>query len=409
MKTFLKDYFTYTKRERNGILVLLAIIVGLLVYLKASKYLYQQEPQDFSEFEQEIDAFLASVPEKEYGNSNTPQKQKRQVTYFDFDPNHLSVDSLSLLGLSEGQAKVIDKYRAKGGRFRQKADLKKMYVITDEIYANLEPYIKIVKGKSEKGKGNVQKVRFRLQIAYSDEPIPLSPDNFNGLEGVHEVKVNGAFKYTIGNKRSVAELRGLRAVTRAKGYDSTLVIAFQGNNIISMDEAVALAGAQQMDGSGPKEWGREGWQKGSSTAKDVPEYRRYKDLVVNINTADTTELKKLRGIGPSFSKRIVKYRDMLGRFHSLEQLLEVYGMEHERFNSVLPNLELGEVELDRIDLNSATAEDLRSHPYLNWTRANAIVAYRNNHGSYKTTQEVQNTDLVDDSLFAKLAPYLTVE
>lgn len=73
------------------------------------------------------------------------RRRTRRVENFEFDPNSVSVEDLMRLGFSEKQARSIDNYRAKGGRFRRKSDFAKSYVVADSVYRRLEPYIRIPK------------------------------------------------------------------------------------------------------------------------------------------------------------------------------------------------------------------------------------------------------------------------
>jgi len=81
----------------------------------------------------------------EAGRGRPAKKPARTFESFAFDPNTVSVADLQRLGLSERQAESIENYRSKGGRFRSKADFQKMYVVSDTLYARLEPYIDIPK------------------------------------------------------------------------------------------------------------------------------------------------------------------------------------------------------------------------------------------------------------------------
>lgn len=73
------------------------------------------------------------------------RRRTRRVENFEFDPNSVSVEDLMRLGFSEKQARSIDNYRAKGGRFRRKSDFAKSYVVADSVYRRLESYIRIPK------------------------------------------------------------------------------------------------------------------------------------------------------------------------------------------------------------------------------------------------------------------------
>lgn len=130
----------------------------------------------------------------------------------------------------------------------------------------------------------------------------------------------------------------------------------------------------------------------------------------NINTADTAQLKQIRGIGSKLSARIVKFRDNLGGFSSMGQLREVYGLPPEVVDSLqkyafVPK----ENVLRQHNVNTASADELRSHPYITANVARAIVAYREQHGTYKQVEDLRQVKLVTAELFEKLRPYLGVE
>ena len=127
----------------------------------------------------------------------------------------------------------------------------------------------------------------------------------------------------------------------------------------------------------------------------------------NINTADTTQLKQIRGIGSKLSARIVKYRDRLGGFYSLEQLREVYGLQPDVVDSLHKYTFVAKAHTPQpISLNTATIEELRRHPYMTSNLARAIVAYREQHGRFESIEELKQIKLVTPELYEKLRPYL---
>jgi competence protein ComEA len=133
--------------------------------------------------------------------------------------------------------------------------------------------------------------------------------------------------------------------------------------------------------------------------------------VVEINSADTNRLVEVRGIGPAFARSIVKYRDRLGGFHSLDQLSEVYILRDkpEAVAELKSRLLLDTLMVHRYSLNNFTAEELGPHPYAGWKVAKALVAYRKQHGPFKTVADIKGCVLVTDSVYRKLAPYLSAE
>ena len=127
----------------------------------------------------------------------------------------------------------------------------------------------------------------------------------------------------------------------------------------------------------------------------------------NINTADTTALKQIRGIGSKLSARIVKYRDGLGGFHSMAQVQEVYGLPPATVDSLHKYTFVPKsVTIRQLSLNQANADELKAHPYISSNVARAIVAYREQHGAYRQVEEVRQIKIVTAELFEKISPYL---
>jgi competence protein ComEA len=133
-----------------------------------------------------------------------------------------------------------------------------------------------------------------------------------------------------------------------------------------------------------------------------------KVVIVNVNTADSSELVVLPGIGPKLSARIISFRQKLGGFHSVEQIAETYGLPDSTFQKIKKNLIVNPDEVKKINLNTSTKEDFRSHPYINWNLANAIVEYKNQHGNYKNIDEIKKIDLINEETFKKISPYLAL-
>jgi len=137
--------------------------------------------------------------------------------------------------------------------------------------------------------------------------------------------------------------------------------------------------------------------------------KRFVLVPFNINTADTTQLKQIRGIGSKLSARILAFRDKLGGFHSLAQLRDVYGVPPQVADSLQKYSYVAHAFApQRLKLNSATAEELDRHPYIKPHVARAIVAYREQHGPYRQVEEVRQVKLVSPALYQKLLPYLTL-
>ncbi len=132
-------------------------------------------------------------------------------------------------------------------------------------------------------------------------------------------------------------------------------------------------------------------------------------LMMELNTADSLLLQQLPGIGPVYASRIIRYRERLGGFFSVAQLLDVYGMDSIRYERLLPHLILDATLVRKTDINQATFEQLRAHPFITPKQANAIVQYRKQHGHFIAVADLSRIVVIDEDSFHKMKPYLTVE
>lgn len=130
--------------------------------------------------------------------------------------------------------------------------------------------------------------------------------------------------------------------------------------------------------------------------------------MVELNAADSAGLDALKGIGPKLSVRIIRYRDLLGGFCRKEQLFEVYGMDSTRVLPLLDHVTVDTLLIHKMDVNKATFSELLRHPYLDINAVKAIVNYRNRNGAFHSLDELQTANVISDSLFSIIRPYVTV-
>lgn len=312
-KQFFREYCRFSRRERNGVLLLLLLILmvwgGAFFFSPAAA-----PPADFSAFKKEIDAWVQTPAE------NLPSRQANQdrlsamsppvvPALFYFDPNTLTATGWQRLGLQGRTIRTIQHYLARGGHFRQPADLGRIYGLRREEYERLVPYVRIE------------------------------------------------------NKKFPA-WDSLRAVSGKSGPSF-----------------------------GP-------FASVSSSPRPF--------LLIDINTADTTQLILLRGIGSKLAQRIVHFREKLGGFYAIEQLAEVYGLSDSVFRQIKSHLNISAVGLRKINVNTADIKSLQQHPYIRYNLANVIVQYRQQHGPFRRLEELKQLALVDEEIYHKLVPYLEV-
>lgn len=131
-------------------------------------------------------------------------------------------------------------------------------------------------------------------------------------------------------------------------------------------------------------------------------------ISIDINKADTSAFISLPGIGSILANRIIAFRTKLGGFYSVDQIGETYGLPDSTYRKIKTHLQVVENSWQMFNLNTATKEELRTHPYIRWNLANAIVEYRNQHGNFNTIEDLKKIALIDETTFKKITPYLSL-
>jgi len=286
MKAQIKKYLSITKKEWNGMVVLVILIVLVLVAPYISQLFRKDNTINSKDFDKAVAQLSKIDSQKNYaGNKPLSDDKLAHPVMFPFDPNNLSIQQWEQLGLSERQASVIKHYEAKGGKFYSKEDVKKIYAITADDYKRLEPYVRIP------------------EAAYTSK--------------------------------------------KAK----------------------------------PGE-------------------------IIELNSADSAKLTEVRGIGPSFAVRIVRYRGRLGGFYQKEQLKEIYGIDSMKYAEIKDQVSVNPGKVKLININTISFDQLRIFPYLGYKQVNAIIQYRAQHGNYASIADMKNIAILDDGILRKIEPYL---
>ncbi|MHA7112099.1 helix-hairpin-helix domain-containing protein [Sunxiuqinia elliptica] len=300
-RNVIREYFTFTRNERLGIIVLL-VLIGLGIAANQLVFYFEKPAQIDSD---ELDELMLVL------DKQRKDAQRTKGVLFPFDPN--TIDSLALdsLKLPLRIKRNLLKYRDKGGRFYEAADFGKLYGVTDSIYAQFEPYIVVEK-------------------TFSHKKVP----------------------------KEIAREKDVLSDKSKKRYQAPV-----------------------------------------HHEKEMPD-------LIELNLATPEELVMLYGIGEVLSKRIVKYRNLLGGFASLDQLNEVYGLKPETIKKILPYLELDTSLVAQININFAETKELARHPYITWDMARALVDFRSANGFIHDLQLVRLNGLINDQDFRRISPYL---
>lgn len=150
----------------------------------------------------------------------------------------------------------------------------------------------------------------------------------------------------------------------------------------------------------------------NTTKVKIYSKREFKPLNIELNSADTTQLKKVYGIGSVFANRIVEYRKRLGGYVSVGQLREVRGVDDQKFEQIVRNFYVDTCGIVKINVNFAPAIEFAKHPYGSESIGKRIVKFRKSKdkkakGGIFNLQQLLENDIILPNEANKLASYLT--
>lgn len=356
---FIIEYFSFSVREKNGILVLFILLLIIVVTLLVLKKQKEDTKYNFEIFEDKIDEFLSVRSKKDIN-----------IELFNFDPNKASIEDFSKLGLSKNAINSICNYRNKGGKFYTPEDLKKIYNLNENEFEIIKDYI-VIENNNYKAKHLATEKHNNLELFIFDPNKALKTD-FEKL-GLNSWQIQNILKF------------------RAKGGNFNTPEDFSKIYGINNELFNLIKPYIQIT--------------------DIPENKETSksDNIINLNTATDIELQKLNGIGPSFSKRIIEYRNKLGGFINSKQLLEIYGFKEETLLNIKDYLIIDTSYIKKININKAEYVDLIKHPYINKDNTKKILNYRNFAKNIKSFEELLNQKAIDKDFYEKLLPYITTE
>jgi DNA uptake protein ComE-like DNA-binding protein len=137
-------------------------------------------------------------------------------------------------------------------------------------------------------------------------------------------------------------------------------------------------------------------------------YQR-KMVTVDVNSADSVDFESLPAIGTKLAVRIIRFREALGGFNSIEQLREVYGINDTIFNLISTSLTMHTGVFRKIRINDWSIDSLDMHPYIQKHEARAIVKYRNQHGRFNDVDDLGKINLFSSDQIGRLKPYIDLE
>ena len=306
LKKLIRDCFGFSKPEVNGVLVL----IPLLVFFLVSPYLYRQffglEYNTRKEDKRLLDSLISKIDD----GFLEPEKPA-SIPLELFNPNTYPVEKLSAIGIPQFLSLRIENYRTKGGSFRVKKDLLKIFDFPDSIYQQLEAYIQLPDALPRRAKSSTTSNALTNKSA-------VIPSNLNEV---------------------------VQPIEKLEVFD--------------------------------------------------------------LNKVDTVALKTIKGIGSSYAKRIVGYRRLLGGFHSIDQLNEVYGLDESLYEAIKTQFVVERnPRLKQITINLATFNEILAHPYIDYEQTKEILNLKSSSGKFMKIDDLYRLKLMDTILIKKLAPYI---
>lgn len=143
------------------------------------------------------------------------------------------------------------------------------------------------------------------------------------------------------------------------------------------------------------------------TSKIKKSFRKKPDII-EINSADSSSLISLRGIGSYTAKRIIKYRDRLGGFYSLTQIDEIYGLYPEQIDVIKHHIKIDTSLIRKMNINVLGLYALKCHPYIDYYQAKTIVKLRNARGRIASIKELLEFSEFTVQDVSRLRPYISL-
>ncbi len=302
-----------------------------------------------------------------------------------FNPNTFEYEELRAAGVSVEVAVGIVRWRKYGKVYRIKEDLALVNGVNDSIYAALKPYIVIDDSVAARPK-------------YEKREYRRSGDAAGGFDTT---------KYTK-RRREVVELQPFMIDTASARY--LYLLGFSRRQAEVIERYVKMLGGLRSE-----EELRDCYVISDSMAERILPYvifRQRKELkpeergLVDINTADTIMLQSVYGIGAKSAAHIVRYRELLGGYHSVEQLRELKCVTSENYARFFDKICCDSCKISKIDINFADPKSLIRHPYISLQALRRIVKHRQLKGGWSRIEEMVDDDILTEEEAKRLAPYL---
>lgn len=373
MITGVKNYFYFTKNERNGVILLIVICAILLILtsMNTSALRLVKSEQD-TKTDKSFNSYASQLKSntKKYKSYENKFYQNQYNPDQKIDVNTASFKQLTSLGLHPKIAHTIINYRDKGGHFKNAEAFSKIYGISDAD-------LKLLTDASVFSEEN-------------SKSTTLSPVEFDPNTATQETLVRmGLPKHIVQTMINFREKGG-------KFYAKEDLSKIYGMKEEWMKTLMPFV---QLD-----ETTKTGYPK-TDRLRSMESPNKPAKALININTATELELTSIKGIGPAYAARIVKYRNLLGGFYSIEQVAETRNLP-DSTAQMLKNFVIVDKSFQAIKINQVDRLTLLKHPYINGPQAVILINYRLQHGNFHQIADIEKTKAFSQTELNKLSGYL---
>jgi len=383
----MSDYFYFTKRERNGLLSLVAITLLSLALPAIVRKFRTVENYEFKEYRQVMTAATTDINNTQPKVSKTPV-DPTTLNPQPIDPNFADKEAFLQLGLSPKLVNTILNYRNKGGKFFNAESLKKIYGMTEGDYQRILPFIAL-KSDSKRSQRKPTAIVVNQPTLVAPAVIIQSPSQ----------------KF---DPNTIAKKELLSFGVPEKIVDRMIKFRDAGGKFAEPEDLENVYGMKKV-------WVEQllPWMKIVKTEKVDPKKINFKkkkvekkeNPITDINKADFEDWQNLIGIGPYYADKIMGYREKLGGFVSVDQILETNGLPDSVKQSILPALRTSDI-FRKLKINSLSTKEMAIHPYITWKEANAINNYRKQHGFFHSRVDLEKMLALQPGFIDRIIPYL---
>lgn len=432
MQGIFSSYFRFNSSDRSGAWKLATGISLFLIILaypatrwdksqpapltlpaESAENLCQKElPDSLRKYPSYCEIFYRKSPIRPF------ERERKAHKLYAFNPNELSMEEALELGFGHYAATSLMNYLAKGGIIRHKEDLMKLYGMDEKKFNQLKPFILLDEKEEYYAKKweeiREQKRRHYLYAAQDSSYRPYTRDSsyygrYNKDNSHYNRWRRDSSYYTRYRKdSSYASRYGNTYAQRNDWPDSSYRKKPYTTRYISSDSSYALGSGTKRDSFYPKnrkyDTTRTGFSPGNKSA-----YKPKNISIVDINTASLDELKSLPMIGEKRAADILHLRDKLGGFSTEEQLRLMKNMPDSVIQIIRPYLRFSAFIAKKININTATKEDMKGHPAFPYKIAQAIINYREQHGPYAKPEDLRKCFLINETAYKQMLPYITLE